>query len=476
MARSESGVKSTCGCVGANSKTAERVWPPFHSDTNATPLYAFGTQRILARRSHFHLLAKLLNLHFFPERQHEPWPFYCTETTGLIRTQGEQHASALSAAPRVLIVDDEPSVRKMLTTLLSQAGLPCSAAANASEALTMLEKTTFDAVISDLRMGSTSGLELLREVRTHFPELAFLMATGVDDVRVGVQAMKEGADDYLLKPFDIDVVLASLQRALERKQLEREVENYRRHLEEMVSQRTQQLQAAMTELQQSHSATLEALGSAIDLRDSPTAGHSRRVLFYSIKIAEAIGGMEDQLQTLGMGAWLHDIGKLAIPDGILLKPGALNEHERQIMQRHVEIGYDLVKGIPFLADAAEIILAHHERHSGSGYPRGLPGKDIPVSARIFAVADSFDAMTSDRPYRSALPVQTARNVIHAGRGELFDPEIVDAFFALGEGAWKRISTDSQTAAIDKIICGSGLTLASARAAASQVPQLEKVGN
>jgi response regulator RpfG family c-di-GMP phosphodiesterase len=385
-------------------------------------------------------------------------------------------ASTDVAAVRVLIVDDEPSVRKFLATVLSEAGVSCSAAANPQEALTILENTSFEAIISDLRMGATSGFELLRKVRAQYPQLAFLMATGVDDVRVGVQAMKEGADDYLLKPFDIDVVLASLQRALERKQLEREVENYRRHLEEMVSRRTQQLQAAMTELQQSHSATLEALGSAIDLRDSPTAGHSRRVLFYSIKIAEAIGGMEDQLQTLGMGAWLHDIGKLAIPDGILLKPGALNEQERQIMQRHVELGYDLVKGIPFLADAAEIILAHHERHNGSGYPRGLPGEAIPMPARIFAVADSFDAMTSDRPYRSALPVQTARSVIEAGRGDLFDPAIVDAFFAVDEGAWKLISADSQTASIHKIICGNGFTLASARALASQVSQLEKVAN
>jgi response regulator RpfG family c-di-GMP phosphodiesterase len=380
------------------------------------------------------------------------------------------------AAVRVLVVDDEPSVRKMLTTLLSQAGVPCSAAPNAREALTMLEKTNFQAVISDLRMGATSGLELLREVRAHFPQLAFLMATGVDDVRVGVQAMKLGADDYLLKPFDIDVVLASLQRALERKQLERELENYRRHLEEMVSQRTQQLQAAMTELAHSHSATLEALGSAIDLRDGPTAGHSRRVLLYSVKIAEVIGGMEDHLKTLGMGAWLHDIGKLAIPDSILLKPGALNGQERQIMERHVELGYDLVKGIPFLADAAEIILAHHERHNGSGYPRGLRGKDIPMFARIFAVADSFDAMTSDRPYRSALPVHTARSVIDAGHRELFDPEIVDAFFAVGEDAWKLIGADSQTTSIHKIICGDGLTLAAARALTSQVPQLEKVAN
>jgi response regulator RpfG family c-di-GMP phosphodiesterase len=391
-----------------------------------------------------------------------------------MRTQFEQEGLADSAVSRVLVVDDELAVRQMLTTLLSQAGVSCSAAASAREALTMLEKTTFQAVISDLRMAPTSGLELLREVRTHFPTLAFLMATGVDDVRVGVQAMKLGADDYLLKPFDIDVVLLSLQRALERKQLEREVENYRRHLEQMVSQRTQQLQLAMTELEHSHSATLEALGSAIDLRDGPTAGHSRRVLLYSVKIAEVIGGMEDQLKTLGMGAWLHDIGKLAIPDSILLKPGALDEQERQIMERHVELGYDLVKSIPFLTHAAEVILAHHERYNGSGYPRGLRGHNIPMCARIFAVADSFDAMTSDRPYRSALPVQTARAEIDARRGELFDPEIVDAFFAVGQDVWKQMRADVQTASIHEIICGKGLTQASGSTLTSQVPQLEKV--
>jgi len=391
-----------------------------------------------------------------------------------MHTRCEQNSSVDFAATRVLIVDDEPSARKVLATLLLQAGLSCSAAANPQEALTLLEKTSFEAVISDLRMGATSGFELLREVRAQFPNVAFLMATGVDDVRVGVQAMKQGADDYFLKPFDIDVVLASLQRALRRRQLEREVENYRRHLEEMVSQRTQQLQAAMTELEHSNSATLEALGSAIDLRDGPTAGHSRRVLLYSVKIAEEIGGLEDQFQTLGMGAWLHDIGKLAIPDSILLKPGALNGQERQIMERHVELGYDLVKGIPFLVDAAEIILAHHERHNGSGYPKGLRRENIPISARIFGVADSFDAMTSDRPYRSALPLHTARNVIDAGRGSLFDPEIVDAFFAIGEDDWKRIRTDSKMASVTKIIRADSLNLASARALTSPVQPLHKV--
>lgn len=393
-----------------------------------------------------------------------------------MRTQSEHNVPVDLAAAQVLIVDDEPSVRKLLATLLAQAGVGCSAAASPDEALCMLENTRFAAVISDLRMGATSGFELLREVRANYPQLAFLMATGVDDVCVGVQAMKLGADDYLLKPFDIDVVLLSLQRALERKHLEREVENYRRHLEEMVSHRTRQLQLAMTELEHSHSATLEALGSAIDLRDGSTAGHSKRVLLYSIKLAEMLGGIEDQLKTLGMGAWLHDIGKLAIPDSVLLKPGALDDQERQIMQRHVQLGYDLVKGIPFLADAAEVILAHHERRNGSGYPRGLRGDEVPMCARIFAVADSFDAMTSDRPYRSALPLQAAQNAIYAGRGELFYPEIVDAFSAVGEAGWRLIRAESQTTSINKIICGGRLSLPSAQALRSHVPQLEKVAN
>lgn len=394
----------------------------------------------------------------------------------LTGTPCEQNAAPELAKVQVLIVDDELAVRRLLATLLTQAGIICSAAADPHEALILLNRIAFEAVISDLRMGPASGFELLREVRTHFPNWAFLMATGVDDVRVGVQAMKQGADDYLLKPFDIDVVLASLQRALRRKQLEREVETYREHLEEMVSTRTRELRAGMTEREHSHLATLEALGTAIDLRDGSTAGHSRRVLLYSVKIAEEIGNMQDELKTLAMGAWLHDIGKLAIPDSILLKPGALTDNEREIMQRHVELGYELVKGIPFLADAAEIILAHDERYNGSGYPRRLRGESVPRCARIFAVADGFDAMTSDRPYRSALPMRTARNEIAAERGTLFDPEIVDAFLALGEAAWKMISTESQTASIHAILRGNRLRPALSPGVASRVTHVERAAN
>jgi cyclic di-GMP phosphodiesterase len=355
---------------------------------------------------------------------------------------------------RVLIVDDELSVRKMLAVMLTHGGIKCSHVSAPEEALDELQNETFDAVISDLRMGSTSGMDLLEQVHRRYPDIAFVMATGVADVRVGVQAMKQGADDYLLKPFDMDVVLASLERALQKKQLEREVQTYRRHLESMVAERTQQLEIAMSQLEGSYSATLEALGSAIDLRDGPTAGHSRRVLWYSMKLAATLGGLEDQLKNIAMGAWLHDIGKLAIPDGILLKPGALSDQERKVMQRHVVMGYELVKGIPFLAEASELILTHHERWDGSGYPRGLRGDDIPISARIFAVADTLDAITSDRPYRAALPFSAARDVIARQSGKLFDPVVAGAFLSIPEDDWASFGAGAATKLINSVVVPS----------------------
>jgi HD-GYP domain-containing protein (c-di-GMP phosphodiesterase class II) len=271
------------------------------------------------------------------------------------------------------------------------------------------------------------------------------MATGIDDVRLGVQAMRQGADDYLIKPLQMDVVMMSLERAFHKKCLEQEVENYRHSLEEMVCKRTVELQNALGQIEQSYADTLDSLGAAIDLRDGQTAGHSRRVALCSIKILTKMHGTPQQINSLAMGAWLHDIGKLGIPDAILLKPGPLTEEERRIMQGHVRIGYDLVKGIPFLADAAEIILTHHERWDGSGYPRGLKGPAIPLNARIFAVADTVDAMTSDRPYRSALPFQDARNEIERKAGIQFDSQVVGVFLSIPNETWEAIR--EQTSAI-----------------------------
>ncbi len=369
--------------------------------------------------------------------------FHATATPGP-GIRNSRSSSTPAAAAHVLIVDDEAASRKMLATLLAHENISCKTAAGAEEALQILETQPFDAVIADLQMPKVSGMQLLAEVRRHYPEVAFLIGTGVDDVRVGVRAMREGADDYLVKPFESEIVMACLERAFQKKRLEREVENYRSHLEEMVAVQTQQLRGALRQIESSYESTLEALGAAIDLRDSSTAGHSRRVFLYSIEIAKALNLTEHQLTVIGFGALLHDIGKLAIPDRILLKSGSLTEEERRIMQQHVQLGYGMIKGIEFLAEPAEIILTHHERCDGSGYPRGLKAEGIPIGAKIFAVADTVDAMTSDRPYRAALPLQAAQEQIRCGSGKQYDPGVADVYLRISNEIWEKIRAETKS--------------------------------
>lgn len=358
-------------------------------------------------------------------------------------------ASVDHQAPiRVLVVDDETAAAKLLSIILSPPDFLCTTAGSGEEALAALQRERFDAVVSDLHMPGIGGMELLTQVRRRHPHMAFLVTTGVDDVDVGVQAMRYGADDYLVKPLRESAVLASLERALHKQQLEQQVENYRQHLEEMVADRTRQLQVALQQLERSYGDTLQALGAAIDLRDNETAGHSQRVCRYSLEMARAMGWPDNELRSLARGAYLHDIGKLGIPDGILLKPGPLTAEERNVMQQHSQIGYDLVKDIPFLADAAEIVLTHHERFDGRGYPRGLKGKEILLSARIFSVADTLDAITSDRPYRRAASFESARETIRPLAGRQFDPKVVEVFLSIPEETWPAIARNQrQTAAL-----------------------------
>jgi response regulator RpfG family c-di-GMP phosphodiesterase len=344
---------------------------------------------------------------------------------------------------RVLAVDDERAACKLIAIMLRAPGFHCTTAASGAEALAALQLGRFDAVISDLQMPGIGGLELLAHVRRSHPNAAFLVTTGVDDVDVGVQAMRSGADDYLVKPVRESVLVASLERALHKRHLEQQLETYRHHLEEMVAERTGQLRDALKQLETSYEHTLQALGAAIDLRDNETAGHSHRVCRYSLEIARAMGWSESQMGSLARGAHLHDIGKLGIPDGILLKPGPLTTDERELMQRHVQIGFDLVKDIAFLSDASEIVLTHHERYNGSGYPRGLKGDEILSSARIFAVADSFDAITSDRPYRCASSFESGRDTIRLRSGTLFDPVVVGVFLSIPKETWPAIAKDER---------------------------------
>jgi putative nucleotidyltransferase with HDIG domain len=340
---------------------------------------------------------------------------------------------------RVLVVDDEFPACKLLFVILSPPAFQCTTASNGEEALAALQCGQFEAVISDLHLPGMSGMELLAEVRRCYPHMAFLVTTGVDDVDVGVRAMRSGADDYLVKPLIENAVMASLESAMHKRQLEKQVENYHQHLEEMVAERTAQLQSALNQIESSYEATLQALGAAIDLRDDETGGHSRRVCRYSLEIARAMDWTDKQLESLARGAYLHDIGKLGIPDVILLKSGPLTEGERKFMQQHVQIGLDVVKDIPFLADAAEIIRMHHEQYDGRGYPRGLKGEEILLGARIFAVADTLDAITSDRPYQRAASFESARDTIRRLSGSQFDPQVVRVFLNVREDIWPTIA-------------------------------------
>jgi putative nucleotidyltransferase with HDIG domain len=344
---------------------------------------------------------------------------------------------------RVLVVDDESAACKLLSFMLGSPAFQCTTANTAEEAVLTLQRDQFEAVISDLQMPGMGGMGLLSHVRNHYPHMAFLVTTGVDDVDVGVHAMRCGADDYLVKPLRESVVVASLENALHKQNLEQQVEAYREHLEEMVTERTGQLQTALKQIELSYENTLRALGAAIDLRDNETAGHSQRVCGYSLEIARSMGWSGRQLESLARGAFLHDIGKLGIPDSVLLKPGPLIPDERKLMQQHAQIGFDLIREIPFLADAAEIVLRHHERYDGGGYPYGLRGEEIPLSARIFAVADALDAITSDRPYRRASSFESAHEAIRLVSGTQFDPLIVTAFQNIAEETWTTIARNQR---------------------------------
>jgi putative nucleotidyltransferase with HDIG domain len=265
-----------------------------------------------------------------------------------------------------------------------------------------------------------------------------VMVTAVHDISVALTAIRNGAYDYLLKPFEREQLLATVSRALENRRLKMENRNYQLNLESLVEARTDQLQAALEELKRSYDITLEVLGEALDYKDRETEGHSKRVTAYTMAIASRMGVPKEQIETIARGAFLHDIGKMAIPDNILNKPGKLTPDEVAIMREHCHLGYKLVRKIPVLQEAAEIVYSHQERFDGSGYPRGLKGEGIPLGARIFSIADTLDAITSDRPYRPAQTLDAARVEIEKWAGKQFDPEVVKVFLEMPNKIWEDL--------------------------------------
>lgn len=334
---------------------------------------------------------------------------------------------------RILIVDGDCNANNALALRLKLAGFASATATNPSDALRILKLNHFDAVVAELRMSEFSGVNLLREVRKIHASIAFIFLASPNDAYDAINAMKEGADDCLIKPLNAKDLLRNIRKAVERRLEQRALES------ETVSSipdssRSSRFDQESGELEN----TLTVLGAALDLRDSEIAGHSKRVCMYALEIAQRLDCSEKELKVLRQGALLHDIGKIAIPDAILWKPGPLTDEEWSIMQSHVVTGYALVKDVPALRAAAELVLTHHERFDGSGYPNGLKGQQIPLCARIFAIADTFDAMTTPRPYQEAVPFAVAVNEIRRQSGRTFEPGIVNAFLQIPESTLEFI--------------------------------------
>ena len=354
------------------------------------------------------------------------------------------------ADERILVVDDEDLIREIICSVLEQSGFVCHPTRSGAEALEVLDSDSgYSVVVSDVIMDGMDGLTLLSKIRVNHPDLPVVMVTAVHDISVALAAIRNGAYDYLLKPFEREQLLASVRRAVENRRLKLENIAYQTKLEALVSARTELLRHALADLERSYDITLEALGDALDLKDAETEGHSKRVTGFTIAIARAMGLPQDRVRVIARGAFLHDVGKMAIPDAILRKPGRLSPEEQEIMRQHARLGYQMLRKIPFLHEAANIVYSHQERFDGSGYPRGLKGDQIPLGARIFAVADTFDAMTSDRPYRAAQSISSGRREIERQSGKQFDPEIVKVFQSISERIWVELRNEIEAQSSSK---------------------------
>jgi putative nucleotidyltransferase with HDIG domain len=329
----------------------------------------------------------------------------------------------------------------MIGATLQRQGYEVLQAVSGSQAIEMLGQGPFDLVLTDIVMQDGNGIALLERIHVDQPQLPVVMVSAIHDISVAIDSMRRGAYDYLLKPFEREHLVATVQRALDHRQALQESQNYQQNLEQVVRARTEMLRQAMEDLEHSYDVTLEALGDALDLKDSETEGHSKRVTAYTIALARAMGISPVDIKIIARGAFLHDIGKMAIPDEILRKPGKLTSEEELVMRDHCTRGYHILRKIPFLSEAAAIVYTHQEHFDGNGYPSRLRGNEIPIGARIFAVADAMDAITSDRPYRKARSFDEARQEVLRCSGTQFDPNVVEVFLKIPNELWHELRAE-----------------------------------
>ncbi len=322
----------------------------------------------------------------------------------------------------VLVVDDEAIIRRTLCKRLSKEGYSCAEAASAEDALEMLESIMAELIILDIRMPGKSGRDILPVIRQNYPDSSVIMSTAVADSNVIIECMKKGAQDYIIKPFDLNEVAASVQRAMQMRKVEIEIKDYQQNLKQKIDTQKKQIRKLFV-------ASIESLISAIEAKDKYTAGHSNRVSELSMMIGRELGLTKEKLDDLHWGSLLHDVGKIAVDPIVQNKPGHLNDEEYRHLMKHTQVGARIVAPVAN-ETVVSIIRHHHDRYDGLGINQTTRYEDIPTEAKIVAVADTFDAMTSDRPYRQAMSTEQAIAEIKRCAGNQLDPVIVSAFLRI----------------------------------------------
>jgi len=336
--------------------------------------------------------------------------------------QVDANEESIPVPETLLIVDDEAAIRKLLSQRLSKEGYQCREANDAGQTMNMLETSPIALVILDIKMPGKTGIELLPEIKSGYPDTAVIMATAVNDINVAIECLKQGADDYICKPFNLEEVSLSVQRALEKRRLQLEVREYQQYLEEKVEAQT-------GEIRKLFFGAIEALAFAIEAKDKYTGGHSRRVTEISLALGNELGLSKRDMEDLRWGSLLHDVGKIAVDQLIQNKADKLTPEEYEHIMIHARVGADIVRPV-VNGRIIEMIEHHHDHYDGSGLHQETAGTDIPLGARIITVADAFDAMISDRPYRPAMSVAEAMDEIKRCAGTQFDPVVVTAFFKI----------------------------------------------
>jgi response regulator RpfG family c-di-GMP phosphodiesterase len=343
------------------------------------------------------------------------------------RTWSQRAAPTSEPRPNILVVDDEPGVRAYICEcLVRESSCHCTGVGSAREALTVVHESPspIDVALLDLCMPGDDGIALARALRNEVRDLAVVLITGTQSFDAAVEAMRIGILDYLLKPVAMPALVDSVNRAVEWRQAALRAAAERAKLRQEIADNAKRLTAAFADSSIASRSALEALLEALNQRNPDALAHTRRVASFSVILAEALDVKEPTLSTIERAALLHDLGKIAIPDAVIHKPGPLTSDELSVMRSHVQIGHDIAVTVPFLRPVGEIILASHERVDGTGYPRGLKGPAIPLGARIIAVADAFDALTSPRLYREPCDLARANAELVRASGTHFDPVVV----------------------------------------------------